>query len=104
MKYFILEAVKNRCVDSFFLWIFLINSLAMEMMLRPRLDTMPGSSRPLECHVGICNELLEFLSDAGEHFFGHIEISSAWTYLKSSLNVREATLTLYFVSSLPNFM
>ena len=30
---------------------------------------MSGSSRSLECHVGICNELPKFLSDSGEHFF-----------------------------------
>ena len=30
-----------------------------EMMLLPRLETMLGSSRPLECHVGICIELLK---------------------------------------------
>ena len=66
-----------------------------EMMLLPWLNTMPGSSRSSVCHVGICNELLKFLS---------VQLSSAWTYLKSSLNVRVATLTLYFVSSLLNFM
>ena len=58
----------------------------------------------LECQKGICNELLKFLSDAGEHFFRHVQLSSAWTYLKSSLNVRVATLTLYFLGSLLNFM
>ena len=29
-------------------------------MLLPQLNTMLGSSCPLECHVGICNELLNF--------------------------------------------
>ena len=68
MKYFIiLEAVKNRRVDSLF--VDLSHKLfGKEMMLLPWLDTMSGSSRSLECHVGICNELLNFLSDAGEHF------------------------------------
>ena len=104
MKYFIvLEAVKNERVDSLF--VDLSHQLSGNiMMLLPRLNTMSGSSRSLECHVGICNELLKFLSDAGEHFFRHVQLSSAWTYLKSSHNARVATLTLYFVSSLQNFM
>ena len=104
MKYFVfLEAVKNRRID--FLFVDLSHKLFGNlMMLLPRLGTMSGSSRSLECHIGICNELLKFLSDAGEHFFRHVQLSSAWTYLKSSLNVRVATLTLYFDSSLLNFM
>ena len=97
MRYFIfLKAVKNRRKDSLFFVDLSHLLFGKEMMLLPWLDTMSGSSRSLECRVGICNELLIFLSDAGEHFFRHVQLSSAWTYLKSSLSVRVATLTVYF--------
>ena len=68
MKYFIvLEAVKNRRIESLF--VDLRHELfGHVIMLLPRLDTMSGSSRSLECHIGICNELLKSLSDAGEKF------------------------------------
>ena len=50
MKCFIiLEAVKNRRIDS----------LIVDLL--PRLNTMPGSSRSLKCHVSICNELHIFV-------------------------------------------
>ena len=57
MKYFIvLEAVKNRRVDSPF--VFLSHKFfGKEMMHLPSL-------RSLECHVGICSELLKILYDA----------------------------------------
>ena len=102
MKYFIvLKAAKNRRID--YLLVDLSHKLfGKEMMLLSWLDSVSGSSRSLKCHVGICNEFLKFVSDAGEHFFRNVQLSSAWTYLKSSLNVRVATLTLYFVSSLLN--
>ena len=49
MKYFIvLEAVKNRRTDSLFVDLF-----GNVTMLLPRLDTMSGSSRSLEGHLGL---------------------------------------------------
>ena len=103
MKYFIvLEAVKNRRIDSLF--VDLSRKLfGNVMMLLPWQNTMPGFSRSLECHVNIGIELLKFLSD-GKHFIRHVQFSPAWTYLKYSFNVWISTLTLYFVSYLLNFM
>ena len=64
MKYFIfLEAVKNRRMDSLFVDLSHL-LFGKEMMFLAWLDTMSGSSRSLECHVGICNELLKIFSNA----------------------------------------
>ena len=60
MKYFIIsKAVKNRRANSLFV-VFLKKLFGKEMMLLPWLATTSGSSRSWECHVGICNELLNF--------------------------------------------
>ena len=59
MKYFIiLEAVKIRRLDSLLVDLF-HKLFGKEMMLLPRLGTMPGSSRSLECLASIGNELLK---------------------------------------------
>ena len=74
------------------------------MMFLPRLSIMLCSTRVLKCHVGVCDELLEFLLYAGKHFLWHIYLPSALTHLESSFHVSIAMLTLYFVGPFLNFM
>ena len=55
----ILDAAKNRRVYAFCHDLSL-KFFGLKVMLLPRMSTMLGSTRFLECHVGVCDVWLEF--------------------------------------------